>query len=231
MTYIPAAPLIDRVPETDTRDAYPLTWDEQRKFFAELPAHLERIALFDVNTGLRSVELVNLRWQWEVQVPELGCSVFVVWQGKPVTKNGEERVVLLNDTARRVIDEQRGQHAEFVFTFRGRRINRVLNSSWRKARRRVGLPQLRFHDLQHTFGHRLRATGVSREDRKALLGHTNGDMTTDYSAQDYVHLLECVRKVERQDRGTVLRIVGTKWEQSDANAQSSSAPALVSAGS
>jgi integrase len=107
----------------------------------------------------------------------------------------------------------------------------VLNSAWKKARKRVGLPQLRFHDLRHTFGHRLRAAGVSREDRKALLGHTTGDVTTEYSAEDYAHLLECVRRVERQDRGTVLRIVGTKWEQSDTNAQSSSAPISVSASS
>lgn len=36
------------------------------------------MALFKVNTGLREQEVVNLRWSWEVPVPELDTSVFVV---------------------------------------------------------------------------------------------------------------------------------------------------------
>ena len=35
----------------------------------------------------------------------------------------------------------------------------------------VGLPQVRVHDLKHTFGRHLRAAGVSFEDRQDLLGH------------------------------------------------------------
>jgi integrase len=127
-----------------------------------------------------------------------------------------------------VVDELRGQHKEFVFTFRGHQLTRVLNSSWKKARVRAGLPQLRVHDLRHTFSHRLRAAGVSLEDRKALLGHTNDDVTTHYSAADLNHLLECVRKIERQDRGTVLRVVGAKREQTVGEAQSSPIVASVS---
>lgn len=238
MPYIATAPLLGRLPES-RRPPYPLEWAEQHRFFAELPPHLQRIALFDVNTGLRDEELINLRWSWEVQSPELGGSVFVVpgeyrdEQGRVIftTKNREERVVLLNDTARRVIDAQRGQHAEFVFSYKGEQLSRVLNSAWRKARVRAGLPDLHFHDLRHTFGHRLRAIGASKEDRKALLGHTSDDVTTDYSQDDLAHLLELLRKIERQDRGTVLRVVGTKQAQSGATPQSSTPAALVSIGS
>jgi len=38
------------------------------------------------------------------------------------------------------------------------------------------------HDLKHTFGRRLRAAGVSFEDRQDLLGHRSGRITTHYSA-------------------------------------------------
>ncbi|NIW10664.1 MAG: site-specific integrase, partial [Gammaproteobacteria bacterium] len=63
----------------------------------------------------RKQEVLQLRWNWEVQVPELETSVFIL----PVidefqTKNGQERVVVLNSIARRVVDEQRGKHPEFV---------------------------------------------------------------------------------------------------------------------
>jgi hypothetical protein len=44
----------------------------------ELQDHLKTMALFKVNTGLREQEVVNLRWAWEVLVPELGVSVFVI---------------------------------------------------------------------------------------------------------------------------------------------------------
>ncbi|MBC8087836.1 MAG: hypothetical protein H7Z40_11270 [Phycisphaerae bacterium] len=45
------------------------------------------------------------------------------------------------------------------------------NNGWQRARRRAGLRSVRIHDLRHTFGCRLRAAGVSAEDREALLGH------------------------------------------------------------
>ena len=203
MTYLATAPLISRLPHTK-RPAYPLTWDEQRRFFQELPTHLQRMALFDVNTGLRDGELAALRWDWEVEVPELGCSVFVL-PGE-ATKNGEERIVLLNRVARSVVEELRGGDSEYMFTYNGKPVDRMLNSAWKKARKRAALPWLRVHDLRHTFAHRLRAVDVTREDRKALLGHKDGDVTTGYSAEDCAHLLRCVEKLCDQSRGTVLRI-------------------------
>jgi integrase len=187
-TYLASAPLLDFV-KGERRKPYPLSWDEQKRFLQELPAHLEQMALFDLNTGLRDQELVTLRWYWEVQVPELGCSVFIL--PEEITKNGEERVLVLNRVARNVLEAQRGRHPEYVFSFRGRPLTRMNNTSWRKARRRAGLPNLRVHDMRHRFGHRLRAAGVSIEDRKALLGHKVDDITTHYSAPDLARLLEC----------------------------------------
>ena len=138
-----------------------------------------------------------------MQVPELGTSVF----GLPIneqfqTKNSQERVVVLNAIARRVIDEQRGKHAKFVFTYRGNPIKSILNSAWKRA----GLPNVRAHDLRHTFGHRLRAAGVSFEDRQDLLGHKSDRMTTHYSAPDIARLIEAAEKVCARRPNTVLRI-------------------------
>ncbi len=45
-----------------------------------------------------------------------------------------------------------------------------------------------------TFGHRLRAAGVSFEDRQDLLGHTAGRITTHYSDAEITRLLEAVEK-------------------------------------
>ena len=77
----------------------------------------------------------------------------------------------------------------------------MLNSAWRKARARAGLDGLRVHDLKHTFGRRLRASGVSFEDRQDLLGHRSGRITTHYSAADLSQLIEAANSVcEREGR-------------------------------
>jgi integrase len=52
------------------------------------------------------------------------------------------------------------------------------------ARVRAGLPQVRVPDLKHTFGRRLRAAGVSFEDRQDLLGHRSGRITAHYSTAE-----------------------------------------------
>ena len=57
------------------------------------------------------------------------------------------------------------------------------------------------HDLKHTFGRRLRAAGVSFEDRQDLLGHRAGRITTRYSAAELTKLIEAANSVcERADK-------------------------------
>ena len=67
-------------------------------------------------------------------------------------------------------------------------LTRMLNSAWKRARKKVGLA-VRVHDLKHTFGRRLRAAGVSFEDRQDLLGHKSGRITTHYSAAEIGNLI------------------------------------------
>lgn len=199
LTWLATAPKIKLLPDKNKRQPYPLSWEEQEKLFKELPAHLARMALFAVNTGCRDAEVCHLRWDWEVQVPELGTSVFII-PGNYV-KNGEERLVIVNRVAQSVLDEVRGHDRDHVFVYRGRPVTRMLNSAWLKARARAGLPKVRVHDLKHTFGRRLRAAGVSFEDRQDLLGHRSGRITTHYSAPELRRLLEAANQVCSVERG------------------------------
>ncbi len=143
-----------------------------------------------------------MQWKWEIRVPELNASVFIipshiVKQGKrtQLVKNGEDRLVVLNEAAKAVLEQVRGVHPEYVFSYNGNTISRMNNSAWNKARRAVGLPQVRVHDLKHTFGRRLRSAGVSYEDRQDLLGHKSGRITTHYSAAELHNLIEAANKV------------------------------------
>ena len=134
-----------------------------------------------------------MQWDWEVRVPSLDTFVFIV--PASFVKNGEERLVVLNDIAKRVVDSRRGTHPTHVFAYKGELVQRMLNSSWCRVREKVGLKQVRVHDLKHTFGRRLRAAGVSFEDRQDLLGHRSGRITTHYSAAELSRLIEAANRV------------------------------------
>jgi integrase len=198
LTWLHVAPKIRLLPDLGKRQPYPLSWDEQARLFKALPDHLAAMALFAVNTGCRDQEMCKLRWEWEVQVPELDTSVFIV-PGRYV-KNAEDRLIVLNRTAASVVEAQRGKHATHVFAYQGSPVTRMLNSAWLRARKAAELPQVRVHDLKHTFGRRLRAAGVSFEDRQDLLGHRSGRITTHYSAAELSKLLEAANRVCESDR-------------------------------
>lgn len=220
-TWLETAPLISFLDESDARKPYPMSWAEQKALISEMPGLLANMTLFKVNTGCREQEVCKLQWDWEVEVPELGTSIFVIparfggRDGSNGVKNGEDRVVVMNRIARSVIEAQRGKHKVYVFPVDDEKpMHRMNTTGWNSATARAadrieqeagkpaawGFRNLRVHDLKHTFGRRLRAAGVSLETRKVLLGHTTGDITTHYSAAELGELIEAVEKV--CDNGT-----------------------------
>lgn len=85
-------------------------------------------------------------------------------------------------------------------------------SAWKKARKRIGLEFVRIHDLKHTFERRLRAAGVSFEDRQDLLGHRSGRITTHYSGAELQNLYGAAYKVCEAKRSRVLlTAVSNNW--------------------
>jgi integrase len=130
----------------------------------------------------------------------MGTSVFTIPAEN--VKNRQERLVILNRVAKAVIEQIRGRHPEYVFTYQGKPVKKMYGGAWRKARMRAGLPQVRVHDLKHTFGRRLRAAGMSFEDRQDLLGHKSGRITTHYSQAELQNLILAANKVCEQESRT-----------------------------
>lgn len=179
------APLL-RLLKSNGRKPYPITWEEQHRLMLELPDYLANIVLFALNTGCRDQEMCRLKWS------DYQNGLFVLSGDK--TKNGEERIVPLNSIAKRLIDSLPREN-EHVFTQHGRPFTRITGTAWTTARKKANLLQCRAHDLRHTFGRRLRAAGVSLEDREDLLGHKSHRITTHYSMAEIDNLLVAVEKV------------------------------------
>jgi integrase len=211
-----APPRITRIPIRGRQaKPYSLTWQEQDRLIQALPRHLQDMVLFKVNTGTREQEVCQLRWDWEVKVPEIKISVFIIpafIDGAQRVKNGEDRLVVLNSIASNIIESRRGKHDEYVFTYKAGKdaeempITRINNTAWRSAWKDAGLPVSKdirrgVHNLKHTVGRRLRAVGCPMETRKVLLGHKDGDITTHYSAAELEELLYWMEKLT--ERGAI----------------------------
>ncbi len=208
--WLPTAPLL-RMPDwKDAAKPYPLSIDEQRRFFQELPDHLAEMALFAVHTGARENLIAELRWEWEIPIPEIRSSIFLV-PGE-FTKNETTCMLVLNSTARNLIERRRGKIDSHVFGFRGNPVDRMHNTAWKKAWLRTGLPVGADvlsgpHNLRHTFARRLRLAGVPLETRKVLMHHIDGDITIHYSPAEVGELLDAVEKLTSVESVTMLRLV------------------------
>lgn len=213
LTWLETAPMIS-LPGYEPRQSYVLNWAEQQALFDRLPLYLRQACLFDVNCGAREQEVCQLRWEWEIRIDQR--SLFVL--PKQLTKTKQERILVPNDVAQGVLNEVRGLHPEFVFSYRGKRLRNLRSMAWRKAWAAAGLPRDKMirqgvHNLRHTYATRLRAAGVSHEDRKDLLGHSSGSMTTHYSQAEIRNLIAASNKASEEWSQPLLTLAKVKSGQ------------------
>jgi integrase len=140
-------------------------------------AELVRTAAY---TGLRLGELLALRWR-DV---DFTSSVLTISRAlsagiETTTKSGRVRRVPLptqaSDALRRLARRTDfTAPAEFVFVDTvGRPLNSVtVRKRFKQARDAIGARALRFHDLRHTYGSLLAASGVDLVTIKETMGHS-----------------------------------------------------------
>jgi integrase len=208
-------PLLERMPRLDLpklenqRKPRPISWSEQDRLMEFLPEHLREMTLFAVHTGAREAVICHLLWRWIHELEPGGMRYVVVPQD--YTKGRREtRVLFLNSEAIKVIDRQRGRHPQRVFTWRRvakdkepasmRRsgyapLEHMNNSAWQRAREQAGLPEVRVHDLRHTFATRLAAAGVDKSTINQLLWHAPTTITDHYTDASVDRLQQAVEQL------------------------------------
>lgn len=78
MTWLHAVPRIKMLSTADSRQPFPLSFEEVRRINSELPGYCKSIAMFMAYTGAREGEACGLRWQWEVAIGELKTNIFII---------------------------------------------------------------------------------------------------------------------------------------------------------
>lgn len=130
-------------------------------------------------TGARKREVLDLSWNCVT----VDRNYFTV----PKSKNGSPRKVFLNETSKAILQDLR-ENSDLTnpFVFPNPHTGKpytCIHHAWEIARTKAGFPQLRIHDLRHSFASSLVNKGVTIYDVQHLLGHQSIKTT-----QRYAHL-------------------------------------------
>lgn len=120
----------------------------------ELPEHLVDSVMFSLCTGLRKRNVTDLEWS------QVDLQRNVAWIHAVQAKGRKSIHVSLNATAMEILLKQIGKHPVRIFTYRGKPINQVNTKTWRRALKRAGIENFRWHDLRHTWASWLTQSGV-----------------------------------------------------------------------
>ena len=163
---------------------------------AETPGFLTAVQLRDpdyhllfltaLRTGMRQGELLALRWQQvilDADHPFIQVRYSHSHGKTTSTKGNRPRRVPIHPDLLSAMRRYRGAPGELVFTATdGRQLtSNMIKNPMRRAAKAIGRPELRFHDLRHSFASQLTHQAVSLQVVQGLLGHADVTTTAKYS--------------------------------------------------
>jgi integrase len=162
-----------------------LTPAEFTRLLGACAPHLKPIVLMAVHTGMRRREILSLRWG-DVDVHKRTIML-------AKTKNNERRMSPINaQLAEALRTVPRHVESPYVFCDRNGQPYDRIDNGFRRACKRAGIVDFRFHDLRHTFASHLIMRGANLRSVQELLGHKTGKMTVRYTRLSTPHLQETV---------------------------------------
>lgn len=186
--WIPYNPLVGYKLEKEKLKKYRvISAEEFRKVFESASGFLKPVLITAYNTGMRSSEIRNLKWE-DINLSAGLASV-------TESKNNEPRQIPLNDELAEVLRElRRNSPGVYVFSHTGGRVT-SFKTAFNAAVRRAGVTRFTFHDLRHTYASNLVMAGVDITTVQELLGHKNISMTKRYSHPTLDHKKRAVDKI------------------------------------
>lgn len=145
----------------------------------------------EITTGLRRGEICALQWcdldedagTLKVQRTVLESHKNGQLVGDPKTESGTRTILLPPSTLHLLKERKKQAVTEWIFPSL-REVNAPTSPSAAYHRLKVileqaGLPNIRFHDLRHTFATHALTAGVDAKTLSGILGHTNASFTLD----------------------------------------------------
>ncbi len=163
----------------------------------------------ELATGLRRGELLGLKWSdidfnqgvlhIRRQIARIGGEVV---EAPLKTENSYRTLPIGADAVGILLEQRKRTHSDYVFPSpKGGPISpdSVLHMLHRVLKR-AGLPEVRFHDLRHTFATLALQNGVDIKTVSGMLGHYSAGFTLD----TYAHVTTAAQKQAAQTMGNLL---------------------------
>lgn len=201
-----------------------LTIDQQKRFVNGIKGNAyENQYTFLLQTGLRTGEMVGLRWSdidFEAKALHVNQTMeyrYKVgeWRVGPPKSQSGYRSVPLTDEAIDILRRQKMKNAMIKvvplewkdYVFLCRKGTPVKNSAYDtmlfKLCDRIGIPRFSMHVLRHTFATRCIEAGMKPKTLQTILGHSNISITMNR----YVHTTEEEKRKEMVRISEALKVV------------------------
>lgn len=175
-----------RVPAGRVRYLQP---GELRMLLEACPDWLRHFVMLAVCTGMRRGEILGLRW---LDIDLSHARIML-----PQTKNGDGRIVYLNQLAQDVLRSlMDSAHAEPVNKVFASLTPEQVSVAFRRACISVGIADFRLHDCRHTAASWLRMSGADIHTVAQLLGHKDLRMAARYQHLSPAFLADAVSRLD-----------------------------------
>ena len=163
-----------------------LSIEECQTLINACDAHLRPIVLTALLTGMRRGEILNLRRE------NLDLTHGFILLDR--SKNGERREVPINEMLMETL-RALPRRLDTNYVFPNPKTGKAygdIKHSFSSTCKKIGLHDLHFHDLRHTFASQLVMKGVDLTTVKELLGHKDIKMTLRYAHLAPAHKMKAV---------------------------------------
>lgn len=166
-----ALKLMNRISKSRERDRRP-TADELQRLGEWFDQHstlpMKDLMWFSVHTAMRASEVTGLRWS---DYNARDKTIIVRDRKDPKNKKGNHQEVPLLDAAIEIIERQPRtidpSTKDFIFPYN----HRTFSSLFPRARKKLGIDDLRWHDLRHEGASRLFEMGYDIPEVALFTGH------------------------------------------------------------
>lgn len=201
--WLDKAPKVKLFKESDGRVRF-ITPEQVQTLMRELPAHQQDMVQFALLTGLRQSNVFKLEWL------NVNLEQGHMWVNASDSKNRKPIAVPLNREALAVLHRQLGKHPVRVFTYVGKPIANANTRAWRKALKRAGIADFRWHDLRHTWASWHRMQGTPTHELQQLGGWKTGAMVERYAHLASDHLAAAASRLDSVMLGYDLATIAEK---------------------
>ncbi len=178
-------------PREQKKEIRPLDEDQVKRLLKAVRGdQLEALYVLAITTGMRSGELLGLRWEdvdLQTGTLQVRRTVFNGRIEPPKTLKGKRSIRLTQTSITALRKHPRA--SEWIFSTKvgtPMSVHNLHNRSWKPLLKKTALPlDTRFHDLRHTAATLLLSRGVHPKIVQELLGHSSISITLD----TYSHVL------------------------------------------